>query len=65
MRNRAADRLVIFGITGVLAKVTWRVMEPLLAAPPRVHTYVRGSWGPPQADDPVARHRRPERWATS
>jgi glucose-6-phosphate 1-dehydrogenase len=29
---------------------TWRVMQPLLDAPPPVHPYAPGSWGPPAAD---------------
>jgi glucose-6-phosphate 1-dehydrogenase len=29
---------------------TWRVMQPLLDAPPPVHSYVPGSWGPAAAD---------------
>ena len=29
---------------------TWRVMQPLLDAPPPVHTYAPGSWGPAEAD---------------
>jgi glucose-6-phosphate 1-dehydrogenase len=29
---------------------TWRVMQPLLDAPPPVHVYAPGSWGPPEAD---------------
>jgi len=33
---------------------TWRIMSPLLAAPPPVHTYPQGSWGPPAADELVA-----------
>ena len=28
----------------------WRVMQPLLDAPPPVHPYAQGSWGPPEAD---------------
>ncbi len=28
----------------------WRVMAPLLTAPPPVHPYAKGSWGPPEAD---------------
>jgi glucose-6-phosphate 1-dehydrogenase len=28
----------------------WRVMEPLLTAPPPVHPYAKGSWGPAAAD---------------
>jgi glucose-6-phosphate 1-dehydrogenase len=30
---------------------TWRIMQPLLDAPPRVHTYAQGSWGPTEAAD--------------
>lgn len=29
---------------------TWRVMQPLLDAPPPVHAYAPGSWGPDAAD---------------
>ncbi|OLT53125.1 glucose-6-phosphate dehydrogenase [Cellulosimicrobium sp. CUA-896] len=29
---------------------TWRVMQPLLDAPPPVHPYAPGSWGPAEAD---------------
>jgi glucose-6-phosphate 1-dehydrogenase len=29
---------------------TWRIMAPLLEAPPPVHPYAPGSWGPPEAD---------------
>ncbi len=35
---------------------TWRIMQPLLDAPPRVHTYEPGSWGPEAADALVAEH---------
>ncbi|BBY56859.1 hypothetical protein MKOR_41100 [Mycolicibacillus koreensis] len=30
---------------------TWRIVQPLLDAPPPVHRYPRGSWGPGAADD--------------
>jgi glucose-6-phosphate 1-dehydrogenase len=33
---------------------TWRIMQPLLDAPPPVHRYTPGSWGPAAADDLVA-----------
>jgi glucose-6-phosphate 1-dehydrogenase len=33
---------------------TWRVMQPLLDAPPPVHPYQPGSWGPEAADALVA-----------
>ena len=33
---------------------TWRVMQPLLDAPPPVHSYAPGSWGPKEADRLVA-----------
>jgi len=29
---------------------TWRIVQPLLDAPPPVHTYAKGSWGPAEAD---------------
>jgi glucose-6-phosphate 1-dehydrogenase len=32
----------------------WRVMQPLLDAPPSAHSYEPGSWGPKEADDLVA-----------
>ena len=33
---------------------TWRIFQPLLDAPPPVHPYAKGSWGPEQADDLLA-----------
>jgi glucose-6-phosphate 1-dehydrogenase len=33
---------------------TWRVMQPLLDAPPPVHPYEPGAWGPKAGDDLVA-----------
>ena len=30
---------------------TWRVVQPLLDAPPKTLSYAQGSWGPKQADD--------------
>ncbi len=32
----------------------WRVMQPLLDAPPPVHEYAKGSWGPTEADHLLA-----------
>jgi glucose-6-phosphate 1-dehydrogenase len=29
---------------------TWRIMQPLIDAPPPVHSYAKGSWGPAAAD---------------
>jgi glucose-6-phosphate 1-dehydrogenase len=37
---------------------TWRIMQPLLDAPPPVHAYVPGSWGPEGADKLIAGHGR-------
>jgi glucose-6-phosphate 1-dehydrogenase len=37
---------------------TWRIMQPLLDAPPPVHAYAPGSWGPDAANDLVAGHGR-------
>jgi glucose-6-phosphate 1-dehydrogenase len=34
----------------------WRILQPLLDRPGRVHPYERGTWGPKQADDVVAGH---------
>jgi glucose-6-phosphate 1-dehydrogenase len=36
----------------------WRIMQPLLDAPPPVHPYAPGSWGPEAADALVAGHGR-------
>jgi glucose-6-phosphate 1-dehydrogenase len=33
---------------------TWRIMQPLLDAPPPVHPYAPGSWGPEAAEELVA-----------
>ena len=45
---------------------TWRVMQPLLDAPPPVHPYAKGSWGPEAADDLIAGHGRwYEPWSVS
>jgi glucose-6-phosphate 1-dehydrogenase len=33
---------------------TWRIMQPLLDAPPPVHPYAPGSWGPAEAESLVA-----------
>jgi glucose-6-phosphate 1-dehydrogenase len=35
---------------------TWRIMQPLLNAPPPVHSYKPGTWGPEAADALVATH---------
>jgi glucose-6-phosphate 1-dehydrogenase len=37
---------------------TWRIMQPLLDAPPPVQPYKPGSWGPAAADELVAGHGR-------
>jgi glucose-6-phosphate 1-dehydrogenase len=34
----------------------WRIMQPLLDAPPPVHAYAPGSWGPAAGDKLVAGH---------
>jgi glucose-6-phosphate 1-dehydrogenase len=33
---------------------TWRIMQPLLEAPPPVRPYEKGTWGPPDADGLLA-----------
>jgi glucose-6-phosphate 1-dehydrogenase len=35
---------------------TWRILQPLLDAPPPVTPYAKGSWGPESADKLVAGH---------
>ena len=35
----------------------WRIMQPLLDAPPPVHPYAPGTWGPEAADDAAQRPR--------
>jgi len=35
---------------------TWRIMQPLLDAPPPVHGYEQGTWGPEAAGALVAEH---------
>ena len=35
---------------------TWRVMQPLLDAPPPVQAYPPGSWGPAEADRLIAEY---------
>lgn len=37
---------------------TWRIMQPLLDAPPPVHSYAPASWGPDAAAELVAGHGR-------
>ena len=39
-----------------LVDQTWRVVQPLLDAPPQVRRYEPGSWGPSLADELAARH---------
>jgi glucose-6-phosphate 1-dehydrogenase len=36
----------------------WRIMQPLVEAPPPVHAYKPGSWGPAEADKLLAGHGR-------
>jgi glucose-6-phosphate 1-dehydrogenase len=33
---------------------TWRILQPLLDAPPPVHAYAQGTWGPKEADQLVS-----------
>jgi glucose-6-phosphate 1-dehydrogenase len=37
-----------------MVEETWRIVQPLLDAPPPIHPYDPGSWGPPEADKLVA-----------
>jgi glucose-6-phosphate 1-dehydrogenase len=36
-----------------MVEETWRIMQPLLDSPPKVHVYEPGSWGPEEADEIV------------
>ncbi len=40
--------------TQAIVEENWRIMQPLLDAPPPVHPYAVGSWGPDAADELVA-----------
>jgi glucose-6-phosphate 1-dehydrogenase len=44
---------------------TWRVMQPLLDAPPPVHSYKPGSWGPAEAEKLVAGYGWHAPWLTA
>jgi glucose-6-phosphate 1-dehydrogenase len=45
---------------------TWRIMQPLLDAPPPVHPYAKGTWGPAEADGLLAGEGRwHEPWVAS
>jgi glucose-6-phosphate 1-dehydrogenase len=35
---------------------TWRILQPLLDAPPRLHSYAQGSWGPSEAEELIRGH---------
>jgi glucose-6-phosphate 1-dehydrogenase len=37
-------------------EAAWAVVDPVLVAPPPLHTYKPGSWGPKQADTLIAAH---------
>jgi glucose-6-phosphate 1-dehydrogenase len=37
-----------------IVEESWRILQPLLDAPPPVHPYAKGSWGPAAADELVA-----------
>jgi glucose-6-phosphate 1-dehydrogenase len=39
-----------------LVEETWRIVQPLLDAPPPADPYAKGSWGPQQADALTARY---------
>jgi glucose-6-phosphate 1-dehydrogenase len=44
---------------------TWRIMQPLLDAPPPVHSYSPGSWGPEPAEQLLAGYGWHEPWIDS
>lgn len=59
VRREAYERLLDDAIEGDARRFAredsvieaWRVVDPALADPGPVHSYPRGSWGPPQAND--------------
>jgi glucose-6-phosphate 1-dehydrogenase len=64
-RHEAYERLLFDAIEGNAARfarqdaveAAWAVVQPLLERPGGVHPYLRGSWGPPEADTVVTHHR--------
>lgn len=58
------ERLLLDALTGDHAlftredsvEETWRILDPLIADPPPLVWYDRGSWGPPEADALVRGH---------
>lgn len=62
-RREAYERLLGDALDGNPARfaredgveAAWRVVQPLLDQPGPIHRYPRGSWGPPAADELVAR----------
>jgi glucose-6-phosphate 1-dehydrogenase len=43
----------------------WRIMQPLIDAPPPVHPYAAGSWGPEAARHLIAGGRWHDPWMAS
>jgi glucose-6-phosphate 1-dehydrogenase len=59
-----AGRTVRFTGQAVVEE-SWRIVQPLLDAPPPVHPYPKGTWGPPVSDAVLAGHGRwHEPWST-
>ena len=64
-RHEAYERLLFDAIEGNAARfarqdaveAAWEVVQPLLDRPGAVYPYLRGSWGPPEADTVVTHHR--------
>ena len=50
----AINAMTALLLIAVIGRESWRIMQPLLDAPPPVHPYAPGSWGPAAADDLVA-----------
>jgi glucose-6-phosphate 1-dehydrogenase len=65
-RHEAYERLIGDAIEGNASRfarqdaveTAWRIVQPLLDQPGPVYPYLRGSWGPPEADRVVVQHRQ-------
>jgi glucose-6-phosphate 1-dehydrogenase len=55
LRDALAGEHTLFTREDVVEE-TWRVLQPLIEQPSAAHAYLRGSWGPPEADTLLRGH---------
>ncbi len=63
-RNQAYERLIDDALDGNqrrfgredAVEAAWRIVQPIIDAPGPVHRYVRGTWGPDEADAVLGAH---------